>query len=46
MHMFYIVKTKYQIAESEAVVGVDWPMKALSIHIYKSDFREKMSKFS
>ena len=25
----YIVKAKYQIAPSKAVVGVDWPMKAL-----------------
>ena len=31
----YIVKTMYQIAESEAVVGVDRPMKALSMHMQK-----------
>ena len=31
----YIVKTKYQIAPSKAVVGVDWPMKELSMHIQK-----------
>ena len=31
----YIVRTKYQIAESKAVVGVDQPMKALSMHIQK-----------
>ena len=27
--------TKYQIAPSKAVVGVDWPIKALSMHIQK-----------
>ena len=27
--------TKYQIAPSKAVVGVDWPIKALSLHIQK-----------
>ena len=31
----YIVYTKYQIAPSKAVVGVDWPIKALSLHIQK-----------
>ena len=40
----YIVKTKYQIAESKAVVGVDQALKALSI--YKSLIREKLFKFS
>ena len=30
----YIVYTKYQIAPSKAVVGVDRPIKALSLHIY------------
>ena len=29
------MKTKYQIAESKAVVGVDQPIKALSMHIQK-----------
>ena len=33
------------MAESKAVVGVDRPMKALSVHIYKSHIREKLSKF-
>ena len=37
---------KYQIAPSKAVVGVDRPMKAPSMHIYKSPIREKLSKFS
>ena len=32
----YIVYTKYQIAPSKAVVGVDRPIKALSLYIYKS----------
>ena len=41
MHMFnvstfYIVYTKYQIAPSKAVVEVDRPIKALSMHIQKS----------
>ena len=27
--------TKYQIAPSKAVVGVDWPIKALSLDIQK-----------
>ena len=31
----YIMKTKYQVAEPEAVVGVDRPTKALSMHIQK-----------
>ena len=30
-----IVSTKYQIASSKAVVGVDHPIKALSMHIQK-----------
>ena len=29
------VLTKYQIASSKAVVGVDRPIKALSMHIQK-----------
>ena len=32
---FYIVKEKYQIAPLKAVVGVDRPMKAPSMHIQK-----------
>ena len=32
----YIVSAKYQIAPSKAVVGVEWPIKALSMHIQKS----------
>ena len=37
MHMFnvYIVSAKYQIAQSKAVVGVERPIKALSMHIQK-----------
>ena len=35
VHCVYIVLTKYQIASSKAVVGVDWPIKALSMHIQK-----------
>ena len=31
----YIISTKYQIAPSKAVVGVDRPIKALSMHIQK-----------
>ena len=31
----YIVVAKYEIAPSKAVVGVDWPIKALSMHIQK-----------
>ena len=31
----YIVSAKYQIAPSKAVVGVDRPIKALSMHILK-----------
>ena len=41
----YIVYAKYQIAPLKAVVGVDQPMKAPSMHI-KSLIREKLSKFS
>ena len=36
----YIVAAKYPIAPSNAVVGVDWPMKAPSMHI-QSLIREK-----
>ena len=32
----YIVSAKYQIAPSKAVVGVEGPIKALSMHIQKS----------
>ena len=35
VHCVYIVLTKYQIASSKAVVGVDRPMKAPSMHIQK-----------
>ena len=31
----YIVSAKYQIAQSKAVVGVEPPIKALSMHIQK-----------
>ena len=31
----YIVVAKLQIAPSKAEVGVDWPIKALSMHIQK-----------
>ena len=31
----YIVSAKYQIAQSKAVVGVERPIKALSMHIQK-----------
>ena len=31
----YIVSAKYQIAPSKVVVGVDQPIKALSMHIQK-----------
>ena len=31
----YIVSAKYPIAPSKAAVGVDWPIKALSMHIQK-----------
>ena len=41
----YIVQAKYQIVPSKAVVGIDQPMKALSMHI-QSHIREKLSKFS
>ena len=30
----YIVQVKYWINSSKAVIGVDWPMKVLSMHIY------------
>ena len=33
--MCYIVSAKYQIATSKAMVGVDRPIKALSMHIKK-----------
>ena len=39
VHCVYIVLTKYQIASSKAVVGVDRPIKALSMHI-QSHIRE------
>ena len=42
----YIVSAKYQIAPSKAVVGVDQPIKALSMHIQKPYLRKKLSKFS
>ena len=32
---YYIVYTKYQIAPSKAVVGVDRPIKIPSMHIQK-----------
>ena len=32
----YIVSAKYQIAQSKAVVGVELPIKALSMHIQKA----------
>ena len=39
MHMFnvstFIVSAKLQIAPSKAVVGVDRPLKALSMHIQR-----------
>ena len=44
MHMFNVLKLykkKYLIAPLEAVVEVDWSMKALCI--YKSLIREKLS---
>ena len=41
----YIVSVKYQIAPSKAVVGVERPIKALSMQIQKS-YRVIMSKFS
>ena len=31
----YTVSAKYQIAPLKVVVGVDWPMKAPSVHIQK-----------
>ena len=31
----YIEQAKNQIAPSKAEVGVDWPIKALSLHIQK-----------
>ena len=33
VHCVYIVLTKYQIVPSKAVVGVDRPIKAPSMHI-------------
>ena len=41
----YIVAAKYQIAQSEAVVEVDRPMKAPLMHIQKS-YLGTLSKFS
>ena len=41
----YIVKAKYQILLSKVVVGVVWPMKALSEHILRP-YLEKLSEFS
>ena len=35
VHYVYMAKVKYWINSAKAVVGVDWPMKALSF-IYKS----------
>ena len=37
MHMFNVSKSywQYQIVPSKAVVGVDWPTKAPSMHIQK-----------
>ena len=35
MFNVYIVSAKYQIAPSKAVVGVDWSIKALSMHVQK-----------
>ena len=35
----YIISTKYQIAQSKAIVGVERPIKALSMHI-QSHIRE------
>ena len=46
----YIVEAKYQVATSKAVVGVDRPMKALSMHICRFRFcisvRKLLSKTS
>ena len=41
----YVIKAKYEIALSKAVIGVDWSIKALSC-IYKCHISEKLSKFS
>ena len=41
----YIVEAKNQIVPSKAVVGVDRPMKAPSMHIQKP-YKGKLSKFS
>ena len=35
MHMFNVSTLYPQSAPSKAVVGVDWPIKALSMHIQK-----------
>ena len=43
MHM-YIVLTKYQIASSKAVVGVDWPIKALCVYIVSAKYQIVPSK--
>ena len=40
MHMFNVsinVSAKYQVAQSKAVVGVERPINALSMHIQKSN---------
>ena len=36
VHCVYIVSAKYIIAPSKAVEGVDWPIKALSMHYTKA----------
>ena len=38
----YIVKAKYQIVRSKAVVGVERPMKELSLHM-QNETMEKLS---
>ena len=35
VHCVYIVLAKYQIAPLKAVVEVDWPIQAPSMHIQK-----------
>ena len=40
----YIVQAKYQIAPSKAVVGVDRPMKALSMHTSHSTKVQKITQ--
>ena len=35
----YIVSAKYQIAQSKAVVGVERPIKALSMHIQNAPLK-------